>query len=120
MGQRQGFTTNVTGAESVPYYVVSKDIVKNSITVATTPRTINTETFVLSNQNSILNHLPKKCEAQFRYRQEPFRVQVEIDATGRAMLTLLEKNIEMPSIGQSCVFYQGDECLGGGVISEIL
>ena len=120
IGQRQGFTTTVTGTASAPYYVVAKDIAKNSLTVARTPRKIETETIVLSSVNSIQGRLPKTCEAQFRYRQKPFRVQVEIDATGRGMLTLLEKNIEMPSIGQSCVLYRGDECLGGGIISEIL
>ena len=120
IGQRQGFTTHVIGNESVPYYIVAKDIVHNTITVATESKEIGGETLRLGDLNSISGDFPQHCEAQFRYRQKPFAVHLEIDSHGHGMLTVLEKNIELPSLGQSCVLYKGNECLGGGVISEIL
>ncbi len=120
MGQRQGYTIKTTGTESVPHYVVGKDIAKNTITVATSLKEVSGETIKLSNLNIIQGTLPTTCEAQFRYRQKPFKVQIKIDENGYGMLTLLDKNIELPSLGQSCVLYENDECLGGGIIHDIV
>lgn len=120
IGQRQGFTTHVIGNESVPYYVIAKDIERNTITVSTESKEVEKETMILSDLNIMHSNVPLTCEAQFRYRQKPFAVHVEVDSIGRGMLTVLEKNIDLPSLGQSCVLYKDDECLGGGVISEIL
>jgi tRNA U34 2-thiouridine synthase MnmA/TrmU len=35
------------------------------------------------------------------------------------MLEVLEKSTEYPSLGQSCVIYMNEKCLGGGIINEI-
>lgn len=120
MGQRQGYTIKTVGSESVPHYVVAKNILANTITVSTAPKEVVGETIKLSHLNIIQKALPSTCEAQFRYRQKPFKVQIKIDENGYGMLTLLDKNIELPSLGQSCVLYENDECLGGGIIHDIV
>jgi tRNA-specific 2-thiouridylase len=120
IGQRQGFTIKTTGNQSVPYYVIAKDITQNTITVATKPTSVSGRTIILSQLNAIQGTFPAECEAQFRYRQTPFAVHVKINTDGHGMLTLLDKNIELPSLGQSCVLYKGNECLGGGIIHNIV
>lgn len=120
IGQRQGFTIKAAQNASTPYYVVAKDVENNTITVATHAQKIDGETIVLDNLNHVHGDFPEFCEAQFRYRQKPFRVQIKIDHSGHGMLTLLDKNIELPSLGQSCVLYEGTECLGGGIIHDIV
>ncbi len=120
IGQRQGFSITVHDIASAPHYVVHKDIQNNTITVSKSPLSVHGKKIILNKINLIQGSLPAECEAQFRYRQEVFQVHCTIDATGCGMLTLLDKNIEIPSPGQSCVFYNGEECLGGGIINEIV
>lgn len=120
IGQRQGLAIKTLGDETLPYYVISKDMQKNTITVAASPKKVTHEKISLSHLNLIQSVVPTVCEAQFRYRQKPFTVSFEKNTNEHGMLTLLETNIELPSVGQSCVLYNGDECLGGGIINEIL
>ena len=97
IGQRQGFTIHITGNESVPYYVVAKDIKNNTITVATTPKEIIKESILLRDLNIIPRDLPEICEAQFRYRQKPFAVQVKIDSMGRVNLSMKQVQENYPN-----------------------
>lgn len=119
-GQRHGFVISPTHESMQPYYVIGKDLVQNTLTVSHTQRMCAGNTIVLSSVHVLTQTLPKNCEAQFRYRQKTFRVSItEID-TEHAMLTVLDSHIELPSLGQSCVFYEGTRCLGGGIINEIV
>lgn len=120
IGQRHGFTINTDSSRSVPHYVVEKDIKNNSITVSTTPKKVVGNRVRVTQLNLIQGSIPETCEAQFRYRQAPFAVTCELVESGHAILKVIDQNVDMPSIGQSCVFYLGAECLGGGIIAEIL
>ncbi|MCD5381802.1 MAG: tRNA 2-thiouridine(34) synthase MnmA [Candidatus Pacebacteria bacterium] len=115
-GQRHGFTLKTEGVASKPHYVVDKDIVANTITVATTPRSAVGETVTLTHRNAIRPTWPQEMDAQFRYRQTPLRVTYAQTDTEHGILTVLT-DVEQPSEGQSCVLYDGDECLGGGIIT---
>ncbi len=118
LGQRHGFIIDTQETASTPHYVISKDIEHNTITVASTPHTVVGKRILLSQVHSIRGTLPATCEAQFRYRQKSFAVSLETTGTNTS-LTVLDPAIEMPSIGQSCVLYNRDECLGGGIIEKI-
>ncbi len=119
-GQRHGFTISPTHESTQPYYVIAKDLAQNTLTVSHTQKNCSGNTIQLTSIHLLTKTLPKICEAQFRYRQKTFRISLtEID-TERAMLTVLDSHIELPSRGQSCVFYEGSRCLGGGIINEIL
>lgn len=119
LGQRQGFTTFVSGTESKAHYVVSKDLTHNTITVDSKPRAIisTEEKIVLKNINRIAPSFEGALTAQFRYRQQPFRIHIAEDTNECVILTVLDEGTQMPSVGQSCVLYLGDECVGGGIIS---
>jgi tRNA-specific 2-thiouridylase len=121
MGQRHGFVIDIVGVASLPHYVVDKNLLDNTITVSTKQKQINGQRISLTDIN-LIGHENSTftCEAQFRYRQKPFHVEVTCTEEGHGMLTVLTPDIELPSVGQSCVFYLHDICLGGGIIDNII
>lgn len=121
LGQRHGFTITEHTEANAPRYVLSKDLDRNTVTVGAEPAPARGKRIVLSDTNVIADQIPETCEAQFRYRQKPFPVTVERREDGRGMLiTVHDDTVELPAVGQSCVLYCGPECIGGGIINEIL
>ena len=59
-----------------------------------------------------------ECYAKFRYRQPDQGVFVEI-RDGDVLVTFKEKQRAVTP-GQYVVFYTETECLGGGVIEEVI
>lgn len=115
LGQRHGFTV-LGEAGREPHYVIGKDVPTNTVVVSLKPPVLVRESDIkLSAVNSILSQLPQTLEAQIRYRQTPFKAELEKVAGTEATLSSMEE-IERPAVGQSVVFYNDDECLGGGVV----
>lgn len=117
IGERHGFTITKKGTSDVPLYVVRKDIAKNTITVALNEinKSISNAQYSIINTNWI-SEKPKSGEvytAQVRYHQDYQKCQISFEG-GRTTLTLENPQIAAP--GQSIVIYDGDVCLGGGVI----
>lgn len=118
LGQRHGFTIDTKTPSGTAHYVVAKDIKRNTVTVGTAaPRVAPTEGVKLVDVNWI-NQPAKEAalEAQFRYRQKPFRVDIA-NLDDRTCAVIPKESVERPAVGQSCVIYSGEECLGGGVVS---
>lgn len=118
LGQRHGFTLTTKDTERKHHYVIAKDIEANTITVSTEPpRTATSETFTLA--RTVLRTplaAGDRVEAQFRYRQTPFRgeiVSLENDTLIIKPLTAIER----PAVGQSCVIYRDSLCIGGGMLT---
>jgi tRNA-uridine 2-sulfurtransferase len=126
LGERHGFTITKHTSEDTPLYVVAKDIEKNTITVS--PKTVLEEMQAMSvgvsiykikntNWSSVLPSADRVYTAQIRYHGEFLSCKVSkgpFDTTNSA-----EINFEQPilvSPGQSIVVYDGDICLGGGVV----
>ncbi len=119
LGQRHGYTITKKGSDSLPHYVVGKNTETNTITVSTTPPTLTEdETFTLTNivwRGSRELTVGDTYEAQSRYRQTPYTVT--ITEVGEGALTLKpETTTDKPASGQSCVLYDKDVCLGGGMM----
>ncbi len=141
LGERHGFTITEKSAHDQPYYVVSKDIKKNIIIVASKKNLVLKDTDnsllgissarasraaqVLSEQDFSLQlkntnwiyEIPKeykKYTAQIRYHGEQLPCKVKIDVK-KGTKVIFNKSV-LVSSGQSIVIYDRDVCIGGGVI----
>lgn len=117
IGQRHGFLISDADTKRSPHYVIKKDLSKNTITVAPHSKKTSHTQITLCEVNWIKKPLHNMVSAQFRYRQKPFRV--EIHEAGEKVRCKVLEQVEMPSLGQSCVFYDGDSMCGGGIIDAV-
>ncbi|MFA5022606.1 MAG: tRNA 2-thiouridine(34) synthase MnmA [Patescibacteria group bacterium] len=115
LGQRQGIKIGGPG----PFYVVKINYKNNILFVSNNhnDKLIYTKKFELKNINWIFGQGPKK----------PAKFGVKIRYQAKTIPAVINKNIVtlktparavMP--GQSAVFYQGSEVLGGGIIKRLL
>ena len=118
VGQRHGFTLHTSDTARSSQYVVTKDIERNTITVAPTRPHLKSHTHVVLSQSVVREkvQVSEEIDAQFRYRQSPFRVKVLEIKTDSLVIEPID-SVETPAVGQSCVLYRGSLCLGGGIIS---
>ena len=58
-------------------------------------------------------------EVKVRYRSKPIPATIATEAGGTWRVEFSEPK-PAPAPGQSAVFYDGDEVLGGGVIDDVL
>jgi len=121
IGQRKGL--NIGGLkefDNKPWFVVAKDIKKNIVYIAQG----EDNSFLISDNAIVenINYISKDRNTietcKFRYRSPDVKI------TGFSWLD--EKTIKINYIstdavtpGQACVFYNGEECLGGGEIKEV-
>ncbi|MEZ4200130.1 MAG: tRNA 2-thiouridine(34) synthase MnmA [Candidatus Paceibacterota bacterium] len=118
LGQRHGFTLHTKTNQEIPHYVVSKDIKANTITVDTTPGQKQADSKIILQQINIITDVPtdEQLEVQFRYRQKPLPSHIT-DVQANSLTIEPQITYHTPAPGQSCVLYQGDVCLGGGIIT---
>jgi tRNA-specific 2-thiouridylase len=126
-GERRGFVLTNKTPNDLPYFVINKDIKKNTITVSNKEvdgKLPGSEKQVkISNVNWVSGEAPSidlpnvnfPIFARSRYRQELSKVRI---ASVNASETVLEFETPQDSLtpGQSLVIYDGEKCLGGGVI----
>ena len=121
IGERHGFTITKKGASDERYYIVKKDVAKNLIVVANAARAnaraaSNPQTLTLHNL-SFVNKTPKtnkKYKAQVRYHGE--FLSCEISEISPTLATVVFDKPTLVASGQSVVFYEGANCLGGGIV----
>ena len=116
IGQRKGL--NIGGTED-KMYVVGKDIEKNILYIALGEDNeyLKSDSCLLEKVNSLGEKITK-CTAKFRYRQQDVPVELEWLDNGEVIVNY-PKGVKSVTPGQACVFYNGDECLGGGIIKEV-
>ncbi len=120
LGQRRGMGIGGTaeGKES-PWYVVAKDMDKNHLIVAQDARhpLLMSSSLVAQDLHWICGQPTAtsfSCQARFRHRQPLQSCQVQLrEETAEVTFDSPQRAI---TPGQSVVFYQGTQCLGGGVI----
>lgn len=127
IGERHGFTIDTKGTDEKPLFVVAKDIENNTITVAERwdfdekkgPQDGYTREITLTKTNWIPSSYPpfgKDFEARIRHRGERHKCNF-VQVKGDTALVVFDTPVWGVSVGQSLVVYDGDECIGGGVIS---
>ena len=120
IGQRKGLNID---HEKGPWFVVGKDVVKNILYVCRTDQRdlLYSDSCIVKGINWILPNLdeiPTKCTCKFRYRQKDQDIEIErIDDT--SVLVKYPQTTASVTEGQEAVFYDGDKCIGGGVIEEV-
>ena len=122
IGQRKGL--NIGGrndGNGKPYFVVKKDLEKNQLIVSQGEEDCLFSNGLVSYKINWIPQAPKQqsfeCCAKFRYRQPDQKVKVEI-LEDKVKVYFFEKQRAVTT-GQFVVFYDGDVCLGGGVIEEV-
>jgi tRNA-specific 2-thiouridylase len=149
VGQRHGFEITEKTPSDSPYYIVKKDIEKNTITVSKekiSPNEVDSKIVKIKDVNWTLGEEPdlsRKHSSRIRYRQPLEECEIKIKnhpTRGLSISTLTsfvrnsviksniknqDKEYEIHFInpqkaitpGQSVVIYDGEICLGGGIIS---
>ncbi len=124
LGQRQGLGIGgKTNSSDSPWYVLDKDLAGNNLIVgqghdhpvlyrahlqAHEPHWVN--------PSAIAEQF--RCTAKVRYRQDDQSVTVSCTQTDTLDIQF-DEPVRAATPGQSIVFYQGEHCLGGAVISDL-
>ena len=117
IGQRKGL--NIGGTKD-KMFVVGKDLEKNVLYICLgedNDYLISTSCLV-DNINYLGDEKLENVTAKFRYRQEDIPVHLEWLENGE-VLVRYEQGVKSVTPGQACVFYNKEECLGGGIIKEV-
>lgn len=118
IGERVGNLTLVRGSEQRPYYVVGKDTRRNRIMVSSRSRRAGSVGDVTEVKITNCNWLdtPQKgttYAVRTRYRQTLERATVVVKGS-KALVRF--NTPQLIASGQSLVVYEGDRCVGGGII----
>ncbi|MDQ5883309.1 MAG: tRNA-uridine 2-sulfurtransferase [Patescibacteria group bacterium] len=114
LGERHGLTITEKGTEDKRLYVIERDLEKNTLTVSENINQQKEEKKKIKLEN--INWITKPEEektygARIRYGQKLEKCQVD----GNSII--FENEQSMATAGQSVVIYDGEECMGGGVIA---
>lgn len=118
IGERHGFVLDKKTPDQKPYFVIAKNIAQNTVTVSTDPAKTDTlsDTFEIDETNWI-SETPiteEIYQARFRYRQTLQKGRLVKQKNRGATFQFDEPQLIPP--GQSLVLYDGETCLGGGII----
>ena len=116
IGQRRGL--NIGGTDE-RMFVVGKDLKKNIlyICIGEDNDYLVSDSCIVDEINYLGEEKITKCTAKFRYRQED--IPVELEWKDNEILVKYPQGVKRVTPGQACVFYNGEECLGGGIIKEV-
>jgi tRNA-specific 2-thiouridylase len=125
IGERHGFTITQKSPHDSRMFVVSKDMEKNIITVADTSTYASGDYsaagILIKNFHFISGtepDMPFETSVRIRYRQEKQQCVVSKESDGyHCTFNIPQQGV---SLGQSAVFYDGDVCIGGGIIDALL
>ena len=121
LGERHGFTITKKGSKDGAYYVIGKDIKKNILYVSQNAKhTDVAENKVLNLENvNWISGVPKEdktYQAQIRYHGELLSCRVKYEGPEQRRVNLVFTKPILIASGQSCVIYDKDVCLGGGIV----
>lgn len=117
IGERRGFTVTRKGADDAPYYVVGKDIHANTLVVSHQKPESDSRGSIALEQVSFVGRVPEEgClyDARGRYRAPLAKISLH-RANGTWEAKVREGEM-LRAPGQSLVIYDGDACLGGGIM----
>ncbi|BFO09674.1 hypothetical protein GGER_21840 [Serratia rubidaea] len=125
LGQRKGLGIGgMKDSSEDPWYVVDKDVANNLLIVAQGhdhPRLMSVG--LIAQQLHWVDRqpltAPLRCTVKTRYRQQDLPCTITpIDE--QRIEVRFDEPVAAVTPGQSAVFYQGEICLGGGIIEQRL
>ena len=113
LGERHGFTITKKSTEDAPYFIVAKDVQNNTITVSYVPSHESEGEVITLEKTNWTKDIQEgdQYSSRARYRA-PLAIIEIIDETH---VKVLSGEITKTS-GQSLVLYDGNKCIGGGII----
>ncbi len=116
IGQRRGLDI---GGTQDRMFVVGKNIEKNILYVALGEDNeyLISDSCIIDTINFNTTDRPTNCTAKFRYRAPDYPVTLEYINDNEILVRY--NNIKAVTPGQACVFYDGDKCIGGGIIKTV-
>ena len=123
LGQRQGLGIGgIKGYEGAVWYVADKDLENNLLIIVTrkdhpllySTQLMATDMHWVSGQAP---QVPYQCTAKTRYRQQD-AVCTITDLDNQQVKIVFDEPQWAVTPGQSVVIYQGEECMGGGIIQS--
>ena len=124
IGQRHGLGiggSSGSDGSNDPWFVIGKDMTTQTLYVGQGFHHENLYSdYLEASDLSFTGPLPDPkeftCTAKFRYRQQDVPVKVILFEEGQKARVEFVDPVRAVTPGQAVVFYQGDECLGGGLI----
>ena len=118
IGQRRGLDI---GGTKDRMFVVGKDLDKNIlyICIGEDNDYLISDSCIIEDVNYLGDKKINECNAKFRYRQKDNPVSLEWLDNGE-ILVKYPQGVKSVTPGQACVLYDGDECLGGGIIKTVM
>ncbi len=123
LGQRKGLGIGgIKGLDSHGFFVCKKDVKNNILYVAKDEEDehLFSDEAIISSMNYFNEHIEdgEHLNVKFRYRQEDRGVTCYNLENGDIKL-VYDEPYKAVTPGQACVFYKGEECVGGGLIEHI-
>lgn len=119
LGERRGFTITAKTPNDLPYFVIAKDNEKNTLTVSNEKYEVSDDGMkVPIKQVNWINAAPdpeKTYKARVRYRGALHDVKIKILSDNKTEVSFVNSK-DVISPGQSIVAYDGEVCVGGGII----
>lgn len=116
IGQRRGLEV---GGTTDRLFVVGKNLQDNVLYVALGEDNpyLYSDSCIIDTVNFNCEERPLKCSAKFRYRANDYPVTLEYLDNGE--IKVKYDAVKSVTPGQACVFYDGEKCLGGGIVKTV-
>lgn len=116
IGQRRGLEV---GGTAERLFVVGKKLQDNILYVALGEDNpyLYSNSCIIDTVNFNSDERPTKCSAKFRYRANDYPVTLEYLDNGE--IKVKYDAVKSVTPGQACVFYDGEKCLGGGIVKTV-
>jgi len=123
IGQRRGLGIGGTGDSNEPWFVIGKDLDRNTLIVGQGYENehlyathLEASDFLFTTNEPMPDTF--KCTAKFRYRQKDVGVTVHLNGDHTEATIEFDELARAITPGQAIVLYDGEECLGGGTIDR--